>query len=162
MLVSNVAAEFQTSRCFSVNIPVYYSGLNYFASKVKFRTLTLQPELRYWLEGVGSGWFFGPHVGLGWYDVATGGKWRIQDKGGHTPAIGGGVGAGYRFIFSSNRRWSFEISLGLGVYHVEYDRFYNVRNGLLHDTHKRVFAGIDHFGVSFSYEFDIQRKGDKK
>ncbi len=50
MLVSNIAFEFDVAERLSVEIPIYFSAMNYFSSKVKFRTAMIQPELRYWFN----------------------------------------------------------------------------------------------------------------
>ena len=81
----------------------------------------------------------------------TGGKWRIQDRDGNTPAWGGGISAGYRMPFCRNGRFCMEFSLGAGVYKVSYDKFANERQGAYHSTVRKTFIGLDQLGVSVSY-----------
>lgn len=161
MLISNVAAEFELADHWSFNFPIYFSAMNYFTSKVKFRTFALQPEVRYWLTDNHSGWFGGAHFGLAWFNYAKGGDWRYQDHHRHSPMYGGGLNAGYRKSISKDGRWWLEFSLGGGIYHLNYDIFHNESNGKLVGSKKRTFYGVDHVGVSFAYRFDLKKGGNR-
>lgn len=164
MLWTNIAVEFDIHPRLSVQLPIYYSGLNYFTGKVKFRTLAIQPEARYWF---GSGYtrkaFVGAHFGLGWYNVAFGGDTRYQDHDRRTPAIGGGIAGGYRFSFTSNPRWQMEASVGVGCYRLDYDHFENRHNGHVTGRTRRTFFGLDQVALSVSYSFGLSGKkgGDR-
>lgn len=152
MMVSNLAVEFDLARHWSVTLPIYYSAMNYFTRTLKFRTFTVQPELRYWF-GENEGWFVGAHFGLGYYNYALNGDWRIQDHDRQTPAMGGGLSAGYRLPLGRSDHWKMEFSIGGGVYPVHYDRFHNVNDGLLFDSKKTTFIGVDNAAVSLVYRF---------
>ena len=162
MLIANAAAEVDLADHWSISLPVYYSALNYFTSRLKFRTLCFQPEVRYWLSSENQGWFGGAHLGVAWFIYAKGGDWRYQDHHRRTPMLGGGVSGGYRKSISSNKRWLLEFSLGCGAYKLHYDIFYNEPNGQLADTRKRTFFGIDHAAISIVYRLGSIKKGDKK
>lgn len=162
MLISNIAAEIDLDKHWSVNFPIYFSAMNYFTSKVKFRTFALQPELRYWFTDTRNGWFAGAHLGLAWFNYAKGGEWRYQDHHRHSPLYGGGLDGGYRMPISQDGRWLMEFSLGTGIYHLNYDIFHNEPNGRLTGNKERTFYGIDHIAVSFAYRFDLKKKGDKE
>ncbi len=155
MLVMNIVVEIDTAPHWSFTLPVYYSGFNYFRRDLKFRTFTIQPEMRYWFRA-NDGWFVGAHLGLGWYNYVTPDKdYRIQDKDGSTPAWGGGVSGGFRMpVF--NKHWLLEFSLGVGVYCAHYDRFRNEPNGFLVDSRKATFFGIDQAAVSLVYTIDYK------
>lgn len=159
MLWTNIAVEFDINPRWSVQLPVYYSGFNYFTGKVKFRTLTIQPEARYWF---GNGYtrkaFVGAHFGLGWYNVAFGGDTRYQDHNRRTPAIGGGLSGGYRFRFTANPRWQMEASVGIGCYRLDYDHFENHHNGSITGRTRRTFFGLDQVALSVSYSFGLNGK----
>ncbi len=156
MFVGNGAVELDLDSRWSVSLPVYYSALDYFSRRTKFKTLTVQPELRYWL-GRGRNWYAGVHAGVGWYNFALNGEYRIQDCGWAHPALGGGVGGGYRMDIFRNGRWQLEFSLGAGVYAVRYDKFFNEPNGLIAETVRRTWFGIDQAAVSFIYSFGLNR-----
>lgn len=162
----NVAAEIDVLPHLSVSVPFYYSGgYNYFKSTIKFRGIVLQPQVRYypWLQNDKNGGFYvDAHFGLGWYNFALNGDYRIQDHQGCTPAFGGGIGIGYVHQFKKNPRWGLEFGLGAGVYDVKYDVFYNEANGPYREygTHK-TWIGLDNVSVGVSYKFDL-RKGGKR
>lgn len=165
MLWTNVAVEADVHPHISVQLPVYYSGFNYFTGKVKFRTFTIQPEARYWFgeKDYTRKAFVGVHFGLGWYNVAFGGDTRYQDHNRRTPAIGGGISGGYRFSFTADPRWKMEASLGLGCYRLDYDHLENRHNGPVKGRTRRTFFGIDQVALSVSYSFDMNsRKGGRK
>ncbi len=162
LAISNAAVEIDLCRHLSFNLPAYYSAWNYFTPTVKFRTFAVQPELRYWFSDGGpcnDGWFAGAHFGLAYYNLAVNGAFRTQDHDGKSPALGGGLAAGYRMPISGNGRWKMEFSLGAGAYALHHDKFRNHTNGLLSHTEKRTYVGIDQASVSVSYTFGLNRKG---
>ena len=83
-------------------------------------------------------------------------RWRYKN------AIGGGVSVGYRMPISKNRRWRMEFTVGAGVYDLHYDKFRNtvtVEDGLLVESIKESYWGIDQAALSFIYTFDLKKKG---
>ena len=157
MMVANASVEIDLSRRFSINLPFYYSGLDYFTRRAKFRILATQPELRFWFAGKRRV-FVGAHFGVASYNFALGGKWRIQDHNGTSPALGGGISAGYKIPFTRNERFCMEFSAGAGVYKAHYDKFNNEKNGAFDSTVRKTFIGLDHAAVSFSYSFDLKKR----
>ncbi len=162
LAIANAAVEIDLCKHWSFNLPVYYSAWDYFSETVKFRTLAVQPEIRYWFSEqnlCNDGWYLGAHFGLAYYNIATNGEYRTQDHDGTSPALGGGLAIGYRMPISKNNRWKVEFSIGAGAYKLHYDKFRNYHNGLLVYTEKKTYIGIDQASVSFSYTFDLKRKG---
>ena len=162
LAIANAAVEIDLCKHWSFNLPVYYSAWNYFSKTINFRTFAVQPEIRYWFstkENCNNGWFMGAHFGLAFYNIATDGEYRIQDHDGTSPALGGGLAVGYRMPISKNNRWKMEFSIGAGAYKLHYDKFRNYHNGLLVNTEKKTYIGIDQVSVSLSYTFDLKRKG---
>ena len=158
LLIANLAGEMDWGKHWSFVLPVYYSACNYFTSEVKFRTLTLQPELRYWFRNNHTGWYTGAHLGASWFNLAAGGDYRYQDHNRCTPALGGGLNGGYRMPMSKNGRWWLEFSLGAGVYQVDYDKFQNRKNGAWIAHEKKVVFAVDQVAVSVTYRFDRKKK----
>ena len=162
----NVAVEFDLAPHWAIAVPFYYSGgYNYFAETLKFRGIVLQPEARYYFNAdlANDGWYVGAHLGIGWYNFALNGDYRIQDHGGRRPAWGGGIGGGYVMQFRKHPAWGVEFSLGAGVYDALYDKFYNEENGPIAESAvRKVFFGIDNAAVSFTYKFGLKRKEGKK
>lgn len=153
MLVPNGAIEYKFNCHWSFNLPIYWSGLDYFNHKTKFRMFGVYPEMRYWF-GKQDGLFVGAHLALVYFNYAVHGSYRIQDHDKDTPAWGGGLNIGYRMPISKNNRWKMEFSAGCGVYDVHYDKFYNEKNGLraVIDTHKTMFK-LDNVAVNLTYSF---------
>ncbi|MBR6746099.1 MAG: DUF3575 domain-containing protein [Muribaculaceae bacterium] len=165
LAISNIAAEIDLAEHWSFTLPVYFSALNYFTSTIKFRTFALQPEMRYWLNEENEGWFGGAHFGMAYYNLALDGDIRYQDHDGKSPALGGGISIGYRKPITSDNRWHIEFTLGAGVYRLHYDKFYNTPNtsaGLMIETVKKTYWGLDNAAVTFTYSFDLNKKGGKR
>ncbi len=162
LLMANVGIEVDLFRHWSFNLPVYYSAWDYFKSTIKFRTFAVQPEVRYWFREDNEGWFAGAHFTMAYYNIATDGEYRTQDRDGETPALGGGIAVGYSMPISKNNRWKMEFSLGGGVYPLHYDKFRNYPNGLLVYDEKKTYIGIDQVNVSFSYTLDLKKKGGRR
>lgn len=161
MGISNLALEIDLAKRFSFNLPVYYSGINYFAETTKFRIFGVYPEFRYWFTD-NDGLFIGAHAGFAYFNFALGknSAYRYQDAGGTKPAMGGGLNVGYRMPLSKKHpRWKVEFSLGAGVYDVNYDKFINEKGGLkVQGTFHKTAIAVDNVGVSFSYSFDIKKR----
>jgi outer membrane protein OmpA-like peptidoglycan-associated protein len=157
---ANIAVEYAFAEHFSVALPFYYSGgFDYFKPTLKFRGIVLQPEVRYYLKA-NEGFYVGAHLGLGWYNFALNGEFRIQDHRGRRPAFGGGLGIGYTLPFKKNPRWGVEFAIGAGVYDVKYDAFYNEPNGAYSEHGKHdTFFGVDNAAISFTYKFPIKKEG---
>ena len=162
MSVANVAVEVDFAKHWSAQLPIYYSGVNYFTQTLKFRTFCIQPEVRYWFSGnMNDKFFLGAHAGMAYYNYALDGQYRIQDKDGKRPALGGGLSIGYRLPISKNGRLKMEFTVGGGVYSLKYDKFYNTQStsqGEKAETIDKIWYGVDHAAISFSYMFNLKRK----
>lgn len=165
LLWQNVAVEVDLAKHWSFALPVYWSPYNYGKQTLKFRTLTLMPEVRYWPKADNMGLFVNAHFGMAYYNYAKDGEYRYQDHDGKTPALGGGLGIGYRFYFCKNHHWTMEAAVGAGVYHLDYDIFQNTDrtdNGYLLGRKKRTFFGLDQAAFTISYSFGLRKKGGSK
>lgn len=165
MLWVNAAIEIDIAPHWSFSIPVYWSGFNYGKQTLKFRTLSTVPEFRYWLRSDNMGFYVNTHFGVGTYNYAKDKEYRYQNHNGKTPAVGGGIGLGYRFYFCRNHHWSMEAALGFGIYKLDYDIFQNSPHtdyGYLLGRRKRTFYGIDQAALSFCYSFGLINKGGDK
>ncbi len=156
-LITNIAIEVDVAPHWSVALPVSFSAWNYFSKNRKYRTFSLYPECRYWPTACNTGFFMGAHLGMAYYNVAFGGRYRTQDRDGHRPALGGGVSAGLRLPVSHNHRWQMELSVGAGIYSLSHDKFYNQPNGLKAYTESKTYMGIDQASLSLCYVFDFKR-----
>ena len=163
LLVANIGVEIQPLDHWSLNLPVYYSGLDWFSETVKFRTLGFQPEVRYWLRPDLHGLFFNVHATFAYYNIAWGGEYRYQDHARKTPIFGGGLGIGYKTNLSDDGTspWGIEFGIGGGVLPLHYDYYYNIHNGRLAGEGTRTYWGIDQAFVSFTYRIGQAKKSTK-
>lgn len=150
MGVLSLTGEYDLNSEWSVAISAGYSAWNYGSSQRKFRTLFFRPEGRWWFAG--HEFFIEGHAALYYYNFALE-RWhyRIQDANGSHPALGGGIGAGWRHDFNSN--WSIQAQAGVGVYYLDYQRFVNKPNGALEDRIAKWRFAADNIGVSVIYTF---------
>ena len=154
MAVANLSGEATLGCRWSLALSLYYSGWDYASDTRKFRTFIFRPEARFWTRSALRGLYLQAHVQMAAYNFAMPSwSYRIQDVGGDHPALGGGIGLGYRLPLG-NGRWALDAAIGAGVYHLKYDRFENRDNGPLVDTRSRVWAGIDHVSVGVVYNFN--------
>lgn len=152
MFIANATGEYDFGCRWSAALSVYYSAWNYCTSTRKFRTFIFRPEVRYWFGSDRKGFFVDGHLSMVSYNFALKGwDYRIQDLDGKRPALGGGIGAGWRMPLS--RRWSAEAQVGVGCYALKYNRFENRPNGQLVDTRRRTWFGIDNVAISLVYNF---------
>lgn len=158
LIVANAAVEIDIAKHWSFHLPFYYSALNYFVSTIKFRTMAVQPEFRFWFNKDNTGLFTGAHFTAMSYNIALHGDYRYQDHAGKVPALGGGISLGYRMPLNESGRWNLEFVLGAGVYNMHYDTFYNVKNGKHVATYKKTYWGLDNAAINLTYRFGIKKQ----
>lgn len=158
LLIANIGAERDLSCHWSAVLSLHYSAFNYMTSTRKFRAFIIRPEARYWLTEGHHGMFIEGHLQMASYNFALSGwKYRIQDVDGKTPALGGGLGIGYRLPVGTSGHWALQAQAGVGVYRLKYNRFENHINGPLVDTRSRTWCGIDNVAISVVYNFNTQK-----
>ncbi|MBQ0079993.1 MAG: DUF3575 domain-containing protein, partial [Alistipes sp.] len=130
LLVANLGLEVGFARHFSIDIPVTFSPYD-ISSDYKMRTLSFQPEFRYWFKEGWQGHFVGLNAMVSWYNVITpfNNRTRFQDRNGDTPLLGVGLSYGYSMPLGKKKNWGMEFTVGVGYAHLDYDMFYNVKNG---------------------------------
>lgn len=155
LLVANIGIEYEKEGKWSVCVPFYFSGWDYFKPTTKFRCLYLQPEFR-WYYPNARGLFSAVHIGAGYYDVCfSSGKYRYQDMDGDTPFLNAGVSVGFRHTLSRSGNLMMEYSVGGGYFSTEYDRFYNINNGRMINTDSFNGFTLDHASISFIYRIPL-------
>ena len=157
----NAAAEVELFNHVTFSFPVYYGSFDWFVNTIKFNTLEIRPEIRGWLRKDCTGPFVAIHGTLGMYNYALGGELRYQDHMGKTPTWGGGLTLGWRLplhLFGSDR-FGLEMAVGAAALKLNYDTFYNVKNGNYVDQGiQKMYYGIDNVSVSLTYRFDSKRR----
>lgn len=155
MAMTNISGEYQFACRWSVGLSLYYSAWNYAKVTRKFRLFSFRPEVRYYFRDGGNGLFLDAHLAMTSFNFAfNGGKWRYQDRGGKHPALGGGIGIGYRLPLSRDGRWRAEAAVGAGIYHLDYDKFHNRDNGSWASRVKCTYVGLDYASLSVVFTFN--------
>jgi len=149
--VANLYLEVGFAKHWAFNVLATFSPWDIHRPTVKFRTLVIQPELRYYFAKNFKGHYLGIEGHYGWYNIAVGGKVRYQDKDGNTPLWGAGLSYGYVLPFS--KHWGMEFAVSAGYARLEYDCFYNVENGAKFDTRTMDWWGPTKAGISIYYQF---------
>lgn len=145
LVVANAAVEYRFSEHWSVDVPVYYSCWTT-ARAYRFRTLAIQPSLRYWLSPEWKGHFFGVHLTTGQYNVSVDKNTRYQDVDGMY-----GIGLDYGYSLNFSEHWGLEFNIGAGYIHTKYNSYYNIDNGALFNTSVKDYWGLTRCGISIIY-----------
>jgi len=149
--IANLGVEIPIGNHFSIDIPFTFSPYTV-SNSWRMRTLSLQPEFRWWLNKQMQGHFLGLHGQVAYYNVSWNNEDRYQDKNGDTPLWGGGISYGYAVPFS--KHWGMEFTLGGGYSRLVYDVFYNVENGAKYTTETKNYWGITRAGITLIYKFN--------
>ena len=160
-LVANMGLEISLSRHFALDLPFTFRPYT-ISNNYRMRTLSIQPELRYYFKQGGKGHFFGIHGNLAYYNVVTpyNTRTRFQDRDGKHPLYGGGISYGYSLPLRKNSRWGVEFTIGVGYAYLDYDCFYNVHNGAWFTKDTKHYFGIEKAGITIYYR--IMNKSRKK
>lgn len=160
LAIANIAGEFDFGRRWSAALSLHYSAWDYGKSTRKFRTFIFRPEVRRWLlNDCHTGLFVDAHLQMAAYNFALPGwEYRVQDAGGTHPALGGGIGVGYRLPLGRKGRWALQAQVGAGVYRLDYNRFENRPDGAQVDRRRRTFFGLDNAAVSVVFNFNGLKK----
>ena len=148
--VFNAGVEYSWEQHFSLDVPVTYSPYT-IKRDWRIRTLSIQPEIRWWPDCALKGHFMGLHFHTAYYNISTNNTDRYQDKNRRTPLWGFGLSYGYAFLLKNH--WNMEITIGAGYARLDYDVFYNVTNGALYDTRTKNYWGITRAGINLIYQF---------
>lgn len=150
----NIGMEFALSRKYTMEI---IGGINPFVFKdnKKIQHWIAQPEFRYWTCESFNGHFFGLHALAGAYnaggvDVPIGRLKDLKDYRYEGWGAGGGISYGYQWIISP--RWNFELNLGAGYVHFNYDKFPCVKCGeILEEDATTNYLGVTKAAVSLIF-----------
>ena len=147
--VLNAGAEVRLSRHLSIDVPVTWSPYTV-APKYRIRTLSVQPELRWWFDTVfRRGHFAGLHTHIAGFNVAFNDN-RFQDP--NRALWGVGVSYGY-FLPIAQSRWSVEFTVGAGYANIDYDVYESTGQGYYLRSGHKDYWGVTRLGVSFGYCF---------
>ena len=164
LLIPNLGFEADLSDSWSVAVPIFYSGWNWFGiENTKFRCLGTRPEIRWWPFPKHI-FYVGAHAGATYYNIAfrpLSNTYRYQDTDGKTPLYGGGLDVGARIPIS--KRVSILVSAGAGVYSLSYDMFYLGKNGRqAYAAQQKTYFGPDFLQLSVVYRFNRLTDKEKR
>lgn len=146
--IQNIALEVGVHKHITVDFPIIWS-ISDIEREHGLRTMTFQPEGRWWLKPTEEGGhFFGLHTHFAWFNL----KWnenRYQSF--KRPLMGAGISYGYRLYIG--KHWGAEINIGFGYANMKYDTYYNIENGAYIDTRIKNYWGITRAGLSLVYRF---------
>lgn len=129
----------------------------------KAKHFLVSPELRYWFCEAFNGHFIGIngnytqfnaggiHVANAFYKTTSKGYFidELQNSRLEGWAAGGGLTYGYAYPIS--RRWNMELTLGVGYWYTEYDKYESKTCGLFQESGIRKVVGPTSLGISFIY-----------
>lgn len=149
----NLGGEVRLSDYLTLDVSVSYNPWT-FSDNKKFKHLSVQPELRYWIYEPFNGHFLGAHLsyknfnagGLDLpFDILPGLKEHRYRGNGY----GVGVAYGYQWILSS--RWNLETSFGFGYMYMDYTRYECRTCGQKLGNGSKHYFGPTKAGVSLIY-----------
>lgn len=147
--VVNIGVELNVNDKYSIDIPYTYSPYT-LSQKWKLKILSLQPEVRYWLNKQFSGHFVGLHTHVGYFNLAFNENSRYQNQSSQ-PLWGAGVGYGY--VMQLYKALNIEFNIGIGYSNIKYSSYYNVDNGAKYDFSEKNYWGVTRVGISLTYLF---------
>lgn len=157
-LTPNLGVEVGLSPRWTLEISGAYNPFKLHGSETDNRKLVhwvALPEFRYWTCQRFNGHFVGVHGLYGEYNIGGyhlpllfGSESRDSRYEGNVQ--GGGLSYGYSFLLG--RRWNLELTVGVGVMYLRYDRYESPKCGLQLDSGvRRLFFGPTKAGISVSF-----------
>lgn len=149
----NATLEMATGRKHSLALTAGFQPWQYSDTK-KLKHWLVQPEFRYWPCETFMGHFFGIHA-LGGQFNAGGIKLpfgifpSLEDSRYQGWAAGAGLSWGYQWLLS--KRWSLEVSLGLGYIYVDYKKYACATCGTAQKKDHKHYVGPTKAAVSLVY-----------
>ncbi len=149
----NIAIEIAASQKYSIALEGGIQPWQYSDTK-KLKHWLVQPEFRYWPCDVFNGHFFGIHALGGQFNAGG-----IRLPFGLFPslethryqgwAVGAGLAYGYQWMLS--RRWSLELTAGLGYLYIDYKKYACLHCGKAQkDTHRN-YLGPTKVAINLIY-----------
>jgi len=146
--VPNLEAEVALNNRFTLDVSVNYNPFSISETK-KWKLLSVQPELRYWLCQDFAGHFVGVHALAGEFNVGGVDLGDLKDHRIQGNAVGAGISYGYHWILSP--RWGIEATLGLGYIHFKYDKYVCEHCGQKVGSYNKDYYGPTKVGLSLVY-----------
>lgn len=149
----NLGAEMRLSDYLSLDLSINYNPWTFSGNK-KFKHLSIQPELRYWIHEPFNGHFLGAHLlytnfNAGGLDLPLDIFPGLKDNRYRGNGYGGGLSYGYQWILSPH--WSMEASFGFGYLYLDYTRYECKACGRSLGNENKHYFGPTKLAVSLIY-----------
>lgn len=149
----NLGGEVKLSDYLTLDLSVSYNPWT-FSENRKFKHLSVQPELRYWIYEPYNGHFLATHLLYGNFNAGNlqlplGILPGLKDYRYHGNAYGFGLSYGYQWILSP--RWNLEATFGFGYLYLDYSRYECHTCGKKIDDANKHYLGPTKMGVALIY-----------
>lgn len=154
----NLGVEVALAPRWTLELSGAYNPFNLRGSETNNKKLVhwvASPEFRYWTCQRFNGHFLGIHGLYGQYNIGGYNFPMLFGSGSRDfryegQVMGGGVSYGYSFLLG--RRWNLELTVGVGVLYLNYDRYESPKCGILLEPGiRRLFFGPTKVGISLSF-----------
>ncbi|MDR2890270.1 MAG: DUF3575 domain-containing protein [Alistipes sp.] len=162
----NIGVEFRTGPKNSLEIPISWNPWSFNGGRTKIKHLLIQPEFRWWPNGVFNGNSFGIHAhytppidgaGFNVGGLPSGPFTKYMNDHRFQGWLAGvGVSWGYRWNF--NRHWALEAVFGIGYTYLDYGKYPCTECGALITEQQKHYFGITKAGVNLIYGLGAKRK----
>lgn len=158
-LCPNIGIEIQTDLGIAWQLDYIGAWWNSPSRNRFFSSYAFQTEVRYYLDSNKMTFpYIGHHVGLygqmATYDFEFGGKGYQSSDLDYTF----GIGASYGYSFPLSRRWTLDLSIGIGYFQSRYDEYYpndNVKSGYERkETRRMTFWGPTKLEATFVWNIN--------
>lgn len=149
----NMGGEMKLSDYLTLDLSLSYNPWT-FSNNRKFKHISVQPEIRYWIYEPYNGHFLGVHLlysnfNVGNIKLPLSVLSGLNDYRYRGDAYGLGLSYGYQWILSP--RWNLEATFGFGYLYLDYNRYEcNTCGKKIDDTGKH-YLGPTKVGVSLIY-----------
>lgn len=153
-LAPNLHAELGLSSRSTIDVGGSYNGWNRKGSTDDNRKLVHLvgiAEYRYWLCERFSGHFVGAHAIGTHYNISGHKIPGLFDKEYRYEGHGFGAGVSYGYMLPLGKRWGLEGNIGLGVMHMNYEKYGCNKCDELIGKHKKTYIGPTRAGISLIF-----------
>lgn len=144
----NVGVEVGVHKKMTIALDANYNPFTFKGNR-KMKHWLVQPEYRYWLSETFKGHFFGAHLSAGTYNFGNLPFGSMKDYRYEGNLFGGGFTYGYQWIASN--RVNIGAEIGLGYFHMDYNKFYCPTCGERVDHYRSNYFGPTKVAVSLIY-----------
>lgn len=160
----NLGLEFALSDRWTLELEGGYNPWTFDVdNNVKAKHYLVSPELRYWFCEAFNGHFIGVngnftqfnlggvHILNAFYPTESKGIFLDEPLNSRLEGWAAGAGLTYGYAYPISRRWNMELTLGVGYWYTEYDKYETKVCGLFQESGIKQVFGPTSLGISFIY-----------